>query len=67
MTKNQLSASTVLGLSIFLGLTVLGYLHAGAVKDFREFERGVTAKGLSEREVSADIVIWPIKSVLPRY
>ena len=57
---NQLPSSKVLGLFILLGLTVLGYLLAGAVRDFREFERGVTVKGLSEREVSADVVIWPI-------
>ncbi|MBE0583777.1 MAG: SIMPL domain-containing protein [Desulfofustis sp.] len=60
MHMNQLPGSKVLGLFLFLGLTVLGYLLSGAVKDFKAFERGVTVKGLSEREVSADIVIWPI-------
>jgi hypothetical protein len=60
MNKNQWSGAAGLGLFIFLGLTLLGYLLATAVKDFREFERGVTVKGLSEREVLADVVIWPI-------
>ncbi|MGZ8188431.1 MAG: SIMPL domain-containing protein [Methylosarcina sp.] len=50
----------ILGLSIFLGLTSLGYLLGRAVVHFKEYERSVTVKGLSEREMPADIVIWPI-------
>jgi hypothetical protein len=45
---------------IFLGLSVLGYLLGKAAIDFKEYERSVTVKGLSEREMAADIVIWPI-------
>lgn len=60
MNVSHHSSGRVLGLFIFLGLTVLGYQLAGGLKDFKEFERNVTVKGLSEREVSADIVIWPI-------
>lgn len=50
----------LLGVCILLGLVGLGYLLGDAVRDFRAFERSVTVKGLSEREVPADIVIWPI-------
>lgn len=57
--ENTLSAF-LLGASIFLGLSVLGYLLAGAAIHFKEYERSVTVKGLSERELPADIVIWPI-------
>ena len=57
--ENTLSAF-LLGVSIFLGLSVLGYLLAGAAIRFKEYERSVTVKGLSERELPADIVIWPI-------
>ena len=49
------------GFFIFLGLACLGYLLADALRTFKEYERSVTAKGLSEREQQADIVIWPIK------
>ncbi|MGZ8928228.1 MAG: SIMPL domain-containing protein [Methylobacter sp.] len=50
----------ILGISIFLGLTALGYLLGRAAIDFKEYERSITVKGLSERELPADVVIWPI-------
>ncbi len=53
--------SFLLGLFIFLGLAALGYLLGNAAIEFKEYERTVTAKGLSEREYEADIVIWPIR------
>jgi hypothetical protein len=49
-----------LGLSIMLGLAALGYLLGHAAIEVKEYERTVTAKGLSEREFPADEVIWPI-------
>lgn len=49
-----------LGLSIILGLAALGYLLGEAAIEVKEYERSVTAKGLSEREYPADEVIWPI-------
>jgi hypothetical protein len=54
----------VLGLSLFLGLSMLGYLLASAAIDVKQFERTVTVKGLSEQEFMADIVIWPIQFTL---
>ena len=54
----------ILGLSIFLGLVALGYLSGQAVVRFKTFERSVTVKGLSERELPADVVIWPIQFTL---
>lgn len=56
---NSLSA-LILGASIFLGLGVLGYQLAGAAIHFKAYERSVKVKGLSERELPANIVIWPI-------
>ena len=53
--------SIILGICLILGLSSLGYLLGDAVIKFKEYERTVTVKGLSEREYSADIVIWPIK------
>ena len=56
-TKNSL----ILGISIFLGLTVLGYILGSSAIDIKEYERTVSVKGLSERQFPADIVIWPIQ------
>ena len=58
--NNRLSA-LVLGIFVFLGLTSLGYLLGKSAIRFKEYERSVTVKGLSEREYDADIVIWPIQ------
>jgi len=49
-----------LGLFVLLGLAALGYLLGRAAVEVKEYERTVTAKGLSEREYPADIVIWPV-------
>lgn len=61
MPENNKTASFILGLAIFLGLLALGYLLGDAAIRFKEYERTVTVKGLSEREFDADIVIWPIQ------
>lgn len=50
-------------LAIVAGLFLLGrQLHSGIV-EFKERERVVTVKGLSEREVPADVALWPIQFV----
>jgi len=49
-----------LALAVFLGLSALGFLLGNAAVQVKEYERTVTVKGLSEREVPADVVIWPI-------
>ena len=60
MSTDRVSA-LILGISVFLGLSCLGYLMANAAIDYKQYERSVTVKGLSEREYQADIVIWPIQ------
>lgn len=47
-------------LAIMVGLIVIGVMIPKAVSDFRSFERTVDVKGLCEREVKADKVIWPV-------
>jgi len=59
-TSNKTDALT-LGIFVFLGLSALGYLLGNAAIEFKQFDRSVTVKGLSEREYPADIVIWPIQ------
>jgi len=61
VTENSKVSAVVLGVFIFLGLATLGYLLGNAAIKFKEYERTVTVKGLSEREYEADIVIWPIQ------
>ena len=64
MQEHNRTSAFILGVFIFLGLTVTGYLLGRAAIEFREYERTVTVKGLSEREYPADIVIWPIQFIV---
>lgn len=59
--ENNKSSAFILGLFVFLGLAVLGYLLADAAIRYKEYERTVTVKGLAEQEHPADIVIWPVQ------
>ena len=43
-----------------IGLIILGAMFPAAVKTFRSFDRTVNVKGLCEREVKADKVVWPL-------
>lgn len=52
--------SALLGVFLFAGLLGAAYLLADSVIDIKKMERTVEVKGLSEREVPADIAIWPI-------
>ncbi|MGX6592017.1 SIMPL domain-containing protein [Cetobacterium ceti] len=50
----------ILGVSIFLGLSSLGYLLGNSYLKGKELNRVVSVKGLAEKEVKANIVLWPI-------
>ena len=56
MERHRLSSAIVMSIAII----ILGSMLPVAVKDFRAFDRTVTVKGLCEREVEADKVVWPI-------
>ncbi|MFV9875169.1 MAG: SIMPL domain-containing protein [Rickettsiales endosymbiont of Dermacentor nuttalli] len=58
--KNNVLALTVLGILIAIGLTMLGYLIGQGLFKVKQLDRIVTVKGLSEKVVDADYVIWPI-------
>lgn len=45
---------------LLIGLVFIGAMLPTSVSRFRSYDRTVTVKGLSEREVMADKVIWPI-------
>lgn len=48
------------GLAVMVGLIVLGAMMPRAVEKYRSYDRTVNVKGLCEREVKADKVIWPV-------
>ncbi len=48
------------GLFVMIGLIVLGLMIPKAVSEYRSYDRTVNVKGLCEREVKADKVIWPV-------
>lgn len=54
-TKNLLPA-----LAVGIGIIILGALLKSAIVHFKDSERVVSVKGMSEREVEADKVIWPL-------
>lgn len=54
-------AATVLALAIFLGLLGASALVSEAVLELRDRSRVVSVRGVAEREVIADLAIWPIK------
>jgi hypothetical protein len=56
-------AALTLGIFIVLGLSMLGYTLGSSLIKYKELERVVKVKGLAEREVNADTVIWPISYI----
>ena len=61
MNGNWVKAAAVGGLCFIAGSFLLGmYIHR-SVDTFKQYERTVTVRGLSEQEHQADIVIWPIQ------
>ena len=46
------------------GMIIAGYFIGNMHKTGKEYDRYVQVKGLSEREVQADLAVWPINAVL---
>lgn len=61
MQRTGTISAAIIGGCLLLGLIGLGYQLSGAALDYKQMDRAVTVKGLSEREYPADIVIWPIQ------
>jgi len=60
MESNNHKSAFILGVFIFLGLSILGYFIGTSAIKFKEYERSVTVKGLAQKELPADIALWPI-------
>lgn len=54
--RNQLAAAAIIALGIVLG----GYLLGDGLRRSRMADRAVTVRGLSERDVTADLATWTI-------
>ena len=54
-------AALLLGLCLVAGLFLFGKQLVTGALQVKALERTVSVKGLSEREVPADIAIWPVK------
>ncbi len=59
--KDSAGSAFILGAFLCVGLALLGYFVSGGIVRIRALDRTVEVKGLSEREVPADIAIWPIR------
>lgn len=61
-TENKFSAYLILGVTIGIGLLLLGIQIKKGFNDVSENRRTVSVRGLSEEEVYANKVTWPIVS-----
>lgn len=60
METKQGSQLAGAGLFIGIGLVILGLFIKNGIENFKEMDRVVAVKGLSEKEVRADRAIWPL-------
>lgn len=63
--QNSIKPMLILGIAIFLGLFSLGYFIFTSVINYKQYDRTVTVKGLSQKQYNADVVLWPIKFETP--
>jgi hypothetical protein len=60
MREDARVPAAILGLAVALGLALAGWFVGDALRDVKASQRHVTVKGLSEREVRANLAMWPI-------
>ena len=63
MDKSRISSAVLFGLLFCVGLALLGITLSNGLTKMKSLERTVTVKGLSEREVTADLAIFPVKFI----
>jgi hypothetical protein len=61
MQVSRVREALITGFFVFAGLAVLGYLLGSSAMRIKQFERTVTVKGLAEKEMPADVAVWPIQ------
>lgn len=60
MNSSRVKEATILGILLCVGLIYAGYQISSTAIQIKAMDRIVTVKGLAEREVMANIAIWPI-------
>ncbi len=60
MKNSRVTEYFILGLFILLGLSILGFFLSKSAILIKSSNRHVTVKGLAEKEVPANVAIWPI-------
>lgn len=60
MKEHRIPESFVLGALLCVGLVSSAWLLSDGIARFKSLERTVVVKGLAEREVDADVAIWPV-------
>jgi hypothetical protein len=58
--SRSVAAAAVLGICVAAGLAAGGSLMGVAIGKARKADRYVTVKGFAEREVEANLAIWPM-------
>lgn len=53
-------SSAIIGFSLAAGMIIAGFILSDAIYKARAADRYVSVKGLAEREVDADLAIWPV-------
>ncbi len=61
MHNRRIAESFIIGTLLCAGCIVSALVLADGFTRFRSLDRTVTVKGLSERDVDADIAIWPVR------
>ncbi|MGL6065091.1 MAG: SIMPL domain-containing protein [Fusobacteriaceae bacterium] len=61
MNNKISSGAIILGISIIIGLSSLGYLLGNSFIETKKLDRTIIVKGLSEKEVLSDKVVFPIQ------
>lgn len=56
----KIISSSLIAVGIIVGAFTLGSQLEQGIKEFKDADRVVTVKGLSEKEVKANHVIWPV-------
>jgi hypothetical protein len=59
--EGQRSIGVVAALLIGVGVALAGYTVGQGLERFRTADRSVTVKGLAERDVESDYVVWPLQ------
>ena len=61
MNERNIISAVLLGTLLCVGLATMGLMLSEGIIKFRDMERVVSVKGLSERDMPADVAIWPIR------